>query len=190
MGQRLNIEIVDGEDILANSYYHWSAYSKSAIYLLKEIICAYKSEKSIRMLDVAVNLLQATGAGINDSERSRINADESGKFSGIQFKDAVSRNDGLIAVTGDGIEETRRWEEGRVTVNLASETFIFDVFWSYAEKEFREEWGDDEYDSLPTNDFDFCEAIPFDDILKIEKLMEEHPNGYRLPCGDVIQWIE
>lgn len=27
MGQRLNIEITDGEKTLANSYYHWPAYS-------------------------------------------------------------------------------------------------------------------------------------------------------------------
>ena len=31
MGQRLNIEIVNGETSLANAYYHWSAYTKSAL---------------------------------------------------------------------------------------------------------------------------------------------------------------
>lgn len=102
MGQRLNIEIRDGDVTLANSYYHWSAYSGSALCILKEIIHAYHSEESVRMLDIAVNLLQATGAGVDEVERARINADESGRFSGIQFKDAVNRNEGLLAVTNEG----------------------------------------------------------------------------------------
>ena len=38
MGQRLNteriIEIVDNDKTLANSYYHWSAYTDSAVALV------------------------------------------------------------------------------------------------------------------------------------------------------------
>lgn len=33
MGQRLNIEIISGDKVLANAYYHWSAYSRIAIEL-------------------------------------------------------------------------------------------------------------------------------------------------------------
>lgn len=190
MGQRLNIEITDGEKTLANSYYHWSAYSGPALCLLKEIICAYKSAKSIRMLDIAVELLQATGAGVNEIERSRIDSDKSGKFNNIYFKDAVNRNDGLIAVTDEGIEETRYWEEGRITVNLASETFVFDVLWMDSEDGFKEDYGYDSYYELPENNLDLCDPIPFSDILKVDEAMNEYPNGYRLPCGDVIHWIE
>lgn len=190
MGQRLNIEIRDGDTTLANSYYHWSAYSGAALGLVGEIIQAYQSEKSVRMLDIAVNLLQATGAGVNEKERSRIASDTTGKFSGIQFKDASGRNEGLISVTNDGIEETRYWEEGRVTVDLASETFTFDVLFGWCAKDYMENYGHDEYNDLRINDFDFVAPIPFSDIFKIESIMKEYPNGYRLPCGDVICWIE
>lgn len=41
MGQRLNIEIVNGETSLANCYYHWSAYTSSALGLTRQIIDAY-----------------------------------------------------------------------------------------------------------------------------------------------------
>ena len=183
MGQRLNIEITDGEKTLANSYYHWSAYSGPALCLLKEIICAYKSAKSVRMLDIAVELLQATGAGINEDERSRIDADKSGRFDNIHFNEATNRNDGLIAVTDEGIEETRSWEEGRVTIDLASESFAFDVFWRYLQEEFKEEYECDECDDFPERDFDFCESTPFSDITKVEELMNECPDGYRLQIG-------
>ena len=38
MGQRLNIEIMSGEKVLANAYYHWSAYTASAAELTKIIL--------------------------------------------------------------------------------------------------------------------------------------------------------
>lgn len=39
MGQRLNIEIMEKEEILlANAYYHWSGYTSSSIYLTQYII--------------------------------------------------------------------------------------------------------------------------------------------------------
>jgi len=42
MGQRLNIEILKGGKILANAYYHWSAYTLPALELCKGIIEEYK----------------------------------------------------------------------------------------------------------------------------------------------------
>lgn len=38
MGQRLNIEILKNGEVLANSYYHWSGFSNSAINLTIYII--------------------------------------------------------------------------------------------------------------------------------------------------------
>ena len=42
MGQRLNIEIVKGDpdNVLANAYYHWSAYTSSAAQLTCLIVAA------------------------------------------------------------------------------------------------------------------------------------------------------
>lgn len=42
MGQRLNIEIVKNGEVLANSYYHWAAYSEVAIDLAIQIINKYE----------------------------------------------------------------------------------------------------------------------------------------------------
>ena len=38
MGQRLNIEIKKDSKVLANSYYHWSAYTSSALQMLPKSI--------------------------------------------------------------------------------------------------------------------------------------------------------
>ena len=45
MGQRLNIEIKKGEQLLANCYYHWSGYSETALELTKKIIDKFDDVK-------------------------------------------------------------------------------------------------------------------------------------------------
>lgn len=47
MGQRLNIEIMKNDKVLANAYYHWSAYTSSALEL-----CAYIIEEIKNVPDV------------------------------------------------------------------------------------------------------------------------------------------
>ena len=75
MGQRLNIEITKAGTPLANSYYHWSAYTASAANLADDVIDKYfellgddpnmKDTQNPVML--AIKLLQATGSGANDA---------------------------------------------------------------------------------------------------------------------------
>lgn len=165
MGQRLNIEIVNGETSLANCYYHWSAYTGSALRITKQIIDAYYDSEAIISLKMAVELLESTGGGVNESERAEIQK-QSDKFGHIKFKDCTSRNEGLISVTENGKEETRKWEEGRVTIDLDSETFCFDVFWDdtaegYAELD--DSFSESDFESLPECPYDLCK-VPFEEI--------------------------
>lgn len=133
MGQRLNIEIVNGEKVLANCYYHWSAYTRPALELTKIVIEEYQNSNMDIGIGLAVSLLEATGGGITEEERININK-KSAKYRGIKFKDAISRNEGLISVTENGIEETRGWEEGRVTIDLDSKTFNLQVAYVFSIK--------------------------------------------------------
>lgn len=54
MGQRLNIEIKRRKDnkVLANSYYHWSAYTSSSLHLAEEINESYEEEIKSGKLDL------------------------------------------------------------------------------------------------------------------------------------------
>lgn len=47
MGQRLNIEIMKNDKVLANAYYHWSAYTESALELCACIIGEINSSPDI-----------------------------------------------------------------------------------------------------------------------------------------------
>ena len=118
MGQRLNIEIRRKKDnkILANSYYHWSAYTYSSLELANEIIeNIYDIVRNDKVSDEikAIQLLQTTGAGLLEQEYNALN-EEDKKYCSL----ATNINLGLISFTEKGMENTRNWEEGRLTITI------------------------------------------------------------------------
>ena len=118
MGQRLNIEIARKKDnkILANSYYHWSAYTYSSLKLANEIIeNIYDVIRNNKVSDEikAIQLLQTTGAGLLEQEYNTLN-EEDKKYCSL----ATNRNLGLISFTEKGMGKTRAWEESRLTITI------------------------------------------------------------------------
>lgn len=207
MGQRLNIEIIDGWGMtLANCYYHWSAYTGSAIELVETIIEASEDIACDSLLERAVKLLESTGAGINDFEKTRIEADATNKFDGIDFKPCVDRNKGLISVTLEGISDTRKWEEGRVEINIEDKTIDFYMYLSedsdyYISNQFEdvdvENLSMNEKEALLIRDgmsrlkytWEDFEDIPFEEFYKIAELVDDNVNGFYTPEMRVITWI-
>lgn len=191
MGQRLNIEIVDGEKSLANCYYHWDAYSISSLKLVQKIIEAHSICKTFRYpndLKTTVKILQSTGAGITDEERARIDAD-SDKYAGIKFNKAIGRNEGLISVTENGKASTRSWEDGRVIIDISAETFTFDVYWLIDKSGYEDNFSDGTpFDNLEICSYDFSTEMPFSEIDNLLSyiLDNRYPMRYH---DDVILWI-
>lgn len=132
MGQRLNIEIWNNGKVLANAYYHWSGFTGCAAELTTKILKNISKSSDFSVM-YAVKLLEETGAGINEAEKLRIIED--GRFLETLFKPCIDRNSGLISVTEEGINETRFWEEGRVTIYLDERRVDFSVFHSYRKYE-------------------------------------------------------
>lgn len=189
MGQVLNIEIVNGEKCLANCYYHWSAYSVSSLRLAKQIIEYYDSNEfeTPPSIKDAVNLFEFTGAGINDKERELIKQKPE-KFAGIVFKDATSRNDGLISVTKRGMSMTRSCEEGRVTIDFQRKKICFSVYNEVSKEDFENEWSNGvSYDDLKELKCDI-DDVSFSDLNDLIAFITDNPNGVRCN-GNVILWI-
>ena len=118
MGQRLNIEIRRKKDnkILANSYYHYSAYTYPSLELADEIIeNIYGVIINDKVSDEikAIQLLQTTGAGLLEQEYNALN-EEDKKYCSL----ATNRDLGLISFTEKGMERTRAWEESRLTITI------------------------------------------------------------------------
>lgn len=185
MGQRLNIEIYNGETPLANCYYHWSAYTDSALELTKEIIDGYYDSDKDANVKLAVRLFEQTGAGVNEAERANIKK-HMRRFVGVKFKDAVSRSDGLISVTEEGMEDTRYYEEGRVVIDLDDKTFDFGILAGYTVDEY-----EDEYDEL-ASDLPECpynlSAVEFNEIDALIQFVSDNPDGFT-DGEHVFQWV-
>jgi len=184
MGQRLNVEIIDGNyshpkmmgRTVANAYYHWSGYSESAVEILQDAIKAIKTIKEKDPLVRAIKVLEATGASLTSEELERGKEILNGYKNTAEI---VSRNNGLIAVSKEGIEETRLWEEGRVEIHLnpyKSEDFVkFKVFWQQDDAEYRREYAEygDEIGDAETVEFNF-DKIPFDKVGELADIIANH----------------
>lgn len=176
MGQRLNIEICNNEKTLANAYYHWSAYTSSSYELLKKIVFCYPKPKSDNAVQNAVQLLRATGAGLQDccGEEDDIIKD----FPDNLKEYSVSRNQGLIAMTEREMEDTRYWAEGEIKINIDAQTVDFNVFWDFEEEDYDEE--DRKKLIEKKYDVDFSN-LKYEDIGIIEDIIvRSKVNGYKL----------
>lgn len=199
MGQRLNIEIVDNSGVLANAYYHWSAYTGSAIELTLVALAAFDTYKGAITdpREMAIAMLEETGAGVNDEELRRIESSE--ELRRYDIRRCQNRNTGLLAISPEGISETEYWEEGRVTIDIQSKRVVFSVycgFYSY-EEWLEYHWGDVDsdtgkkvYRSLPIYDVSPYD-ISFDEFYRLQEIYNEtEENGYRVKSdGEIITWI-
>lgn len=169
MGQRLNIEITDNGNVLANAYYHWSGYTDSAIYLTSEIIKQMKFTQFIQDKGVkAIALLEHTGAGMNEEEMKKAK-----ELYNRPFNPASDRNGGLISVSPEGIEDTRRWEEARVTIDLTAERVDFEAIVRMSEEEYVDEW-EGKLEGVETIDIDIHE-MRYSELDTLAELIKNNP---------------
>ncbi len=128
MGQRLNIEVHYDGELVANAYYHWSAYTSSSLNLLGKVIEAYQNRTEINKLKVAVEILQATGAGINEEERQNIAKDvkiDSGWWlaalprSGMGFKYRIQLDNTVGVIDEDYYGSSN---EGHIFIKITNDT--------------------------------------------------------------------
>ncbi len=190
MGQRLNVEIANGDTVLANCYYHLAGYTHIALAVTQRILNVYSRSSKTVDVAMAVELLEATGGGINSEERRNINK-EPERFGHITFEDDIDRNHGLIAVTEAGMSKTRDWEQGRVTIDLASQTVSFDALLYCEPDEYPEYFKCDKnwkFESLDECPFDFLN-IPFSKFPKVVAFVNDHEDFVRKD-DMVICWIE
>ena len=180
MGQRLNIEIVKNGRVLANSYYHWSGFSNSAINLVIQIIQNYEYikkynvEKYIKNQDLlfAIRLLEETGAGLNNINKAmEILGD---KTMNLKLKECQGRNEGIIGITQEDIEETRDWEEGRVSIDIENKKIDFEVINEYTEEELKDDYDEKEIKELNIKKIDRnFKNISFEDIFELKAFIDK-----------------
>lgn len=164
MGQRLNVEIWNNGEVLANAYYHWSAYTDSAAKIVNTALDYIKNNpiQDDNYLLYAIRILEATGAGLTIMEIKH--AKLRPVLDGATFAECNGRNDGLIGISEEEISETRLWQEGSVYIFLDEKRISFRVFftqrkWDW-EKEQREDYGNENADAKNLD----VVSLNFDDI--------------------------
>lgn len=170
MGQRLNLEIQNSKGTIANAYYHWSGYTSSSLELTKQVIKQLEkiqlgiyidaddiTEENTTLL--AIRLLESTRAGLTEEEKNAAKTLLPEK----DFADCIDRNYGLIAITDKGIQETRRWAESSVYIDIKERTVnCRDIFFIDSEEDYL-----NNYEQQDTNDLEQYEMpssfiLPFD----------------------------
>ena len=157
------------DNTLANAYFHWSGYTSSAAQLTLKVIEEIRTLKELKDRRLyAIKLLESTGARLTESEVDYASKTLS-NFDANNVEIAKDRNSGLIAISDEGINETRTWEEARVEIDLDEKTIDFDVIYYYDKEDFIDDNSEEEFEVLEEHDFN-CDfkAIEFEDFPRIK----------------------
>lgn len=153
MGERLNIEIHKNGKALANCYYHWSGYSKESVELAKNIIKNTEIIKCNNDILTAIRLLEATGAGLTSDEIKYAKSIKN--LSNESFKETEGRDAGLIGISDNDINETRKWQEHALYIFLDEQRMSYQVFF----KQDRWSWKKDNEGAKEKTKFNNLEVV-------------------------------
>ena len=158
MGQRLVVTVNYCEEEIVKIYYHWSAYTESALMETKQILDELLDENN-NIKDLKLRLIrfcERNGGGIKNGKDSDEWKYIQSVYPNETFKeDNISRNYGLIALSEEGMADLQNWSEGDVYINLDEGEVNFGVYgwYEYFEEylEERKSW-DDEFEGIKLED--------------------------------------
>ena len=198
MGQRFVVTIKKNEKEIAKIYYHWSAYTYSALYETRNIInCIYnhtdETDKELQLR--LIRFCENNGGGIDGvpSEFDYIRS----LYPDEMFKDRdINRSNGLIALSEKCMHDMQGWSEGDVYINLDEDIVDFCVYCGYESLEEyiedRKSW-DDDFDEkeLVVPEFDF--SLGQFDVNDIDAIIAnlDTTDAHIIKCdGEICEIIE
>lgn len=204
--------------VLANCYYHWSAYTTSAAYttigIMEKLEQPGQPARSnittaVQQLCRAVHALMDTGATFDHEEKQATltilhmlydtaypdEPDVAHDINNLMVtlnndtRD-VDRVDGMIAVTNDAIVDNASWSEGDVSISVDDNTCNFGVIWHLEPNEY----DPDDYDEgdlkNPTKlPIDLDDDLDLDDMRRFHDALDMS-SIYVTPNGEKYEPIE
>lgn len=177
MGQRLVITLKKKNKIFASIYYHWDAYTKTAIEDIDNLLDFCTDIDTIRKDNLSLSLIRYiewAGGGVDGTDLENVQK----MFPTETFECDGSRNKGLVALSETAINNQVEWAEGLAEINFDNDTITFDVFGAYCpslealneEYECSKEDGSyiAEEDVYPV-DLDDCTYFYFDELSILKK---------------------
>ena len=171
MGQRLVITANYKNQEIAKIYFHWSAYTVSALQEAYDLINEINISDYTTIEDLQLQLIRycerhggCIDGGANSDEMKYVKF----IFPKEEFKGNGSRNQGLIAISDIGRDEIQGNSEGDLIINFDSQEISNYCYsgWDLAEyKNYRKDEYEEEVDfnSMESLDLDLG-CIPFNDL--------------------------
>ena len=128
MGQRLVVDLIKNNEVIAAIYYHWSAYFSSTVYVLSDL-----SKAILKAKETGEDVLESILYKLEEDKQNYNGDTVHGGVCGIpedmevarqlfpnhNFRvNALSRNEGLISFSRKGIDDCHKWEEGHAEIDL------------------------------------------------------------------------
>ena len=146
MGQRLVVSVQYGGKNISSIYYHWSAYTRSALEEARDIVeCLHNTNaKTVKEIQLAlIHLCEKNGGGIYNGLDSLEGIYIQERWPHEQFRKAKpDRSYGLIAITESGMDEMLGWAEGELTIDVENRMIYNEVFWSSGFESWKECYGE------------------------------------------------
>lgn len=171
MGQRLVITANYKNKEIAKIYFHWSAYTVSALQEAYDLINEINISDDTTIEDLQLQLIRyceshggCVDGGANSEEMKYVKF----IFPKEEFKGNGDRNQGLIAISDIGRDEMQRYSEGDLIINFDSQevsNYCY-IGWDLARyKDYRKDEYEEEVDfnSMESLDLDMG-CIQFNDV--------------------------
>lgn len=187
MGQRLVVNVICDDKQIASLYFHWSAYSVSAIEEAKWIISAVEDHNvpkdiRLRLLDT-VQLRGGCVSGGQDGDEFKAVQE---MYPNLTLSNTGSRNEGLIAFSEEGMARLNGWAEASIELDFDTRTVYNSVFYVYDDpEEFECDFREDFYE-VPERDL-FIDWFNFDECdYIIEQLEDVCRQNYRYRRSEIV----
>ena len=134
MGQRLVVTVKGTGEDLCKMYFHWSAYTISALMEVRDMMAEFPMEINSKedAIFYFIRYCEEYGGGIDGGMDSKEWNYITNKYPNYKFKsENINRNRGLIAISEDGMDEMQSWSEGDIYINLDEMTVHNELFWYY-----------------------------------------------------------
>lgn len=204
--------------VLANCYYHWSAYTTSAAYTTIGIMEKLEQPAQLAQSNVttavqqlcrAIHALMDTGATFDPEEKQATltilhmlydiaypdEPDVAHDINNLMIAlnndtKGVDRVDGMIAVTNDAIVENANWSEGDVSISVDDNTCNFGVIWYLEPNEYDVDDYDEEDLKNPTKlPINLNDDLDLDDMRRFHDALDMS-SIYVTPNGEKYASIE
>lgn len=156
MGQRLVVTVRSMGEDLCKMYFHWSAYTIPALMEVRDMMAEFPMEIKSKdeVILYFIRYCEKNGGGIRGGYGSKEWNYVTAKYPNEVFKqDNISRNQGLIGISEEEMEDIQCWSEGDIIIDLDEMTVHNGVFCCYDNiDELNQELIDREDDAVTLND--------------------------------------